>query len=231
MVYAWGFQRFQIAWNYPAWSVSAEWFAYLLFPFLAFVVIRITSRYASLVLALLALSAYFYLFTLGWGSALTRVTCEFLCGMFLFRLYDSHASARIWQWLAPAALVAMPILLWCTSTKLPGRLIVLDCALLVIGMAFSHGAVAKFLGSAKLVFLGEISYSLYLTHGIIMVLEKKILPMHHFANSDLVVRIGIAAFWIVVLFASAAGMYLIVERPARNWLRSRIRAPQLRQGV
>lgn len=46
LVHAWGFAP-DVSWNGPAWSISAEWFAYLLLPFIAAVVIRMT-RAASL---------------------------------------------------------------------------------------------------------------------------------------------------------------------------------------
>jgi len=32
---------FQLSWNYPSWSISSEWFAYLMFPFLAILLSRL----------------------------------------------------------------------------------------------------------------------------------------------------------------------------------------------
>jgi peptidoglycan/LPS O-acetylase OafA/YrhL len=231
MVNGWGFQKVVFAWNFPAWSVSAEWFAYLLFPFFALLVVRITSRLISGGLAIALLSTYIVLYNHSWGGPLTRVVCEFLCGMFLFRIYDSDTSARPWQWIAPVGLVAGPIIVWTTSGTPPADLLVFDCAVVVIGLAIAQGRIARFFGSAQMVFLGEISYSLYLTHGLILRIQNKVLPMTHYVHSGVVTRVGIVIFYGVVVFVSAAGMYLIVEKPSRNWLRTRIKAPKVREGV
>jgi peptidoglycan/LPS O-acetylase OafA/YrhL len=231
MINGWGVQRIVNAWNFPAWSVSAEWFAYLLFPFFALVVYRITSRYISSICAISVLGLYVFAATHGWGGPLIRVSCEFVCGMFLFRIYSGGNASRLWQLLVPIAAIGAAVILIVTSGSPPGGLLVADCAVMVIGLSMSHGRLAQFLGSRPLVFLGEISYSLYLTHGIIFEFQKKVLRMHHFVHSGIVPRVGIVVFYGVVLFVSAAGMYLIVEKPARNWLRTRIHEPKVREGV
>jgi len=43
-------------WNYPSWSISAEWFAYLLFPVVAFVIVRLRSPSVLLVSAFAAVA-------------------------------------------------------------------------------------------------------------------------------------------------------------------------------
>ena len=50
---------FRLNWNYPAWSISSEWFAYLWFPVLSFVVLaRVRSlRGGALLLALALLGS------------------------------------------------------------------------------------------------------------------------------------------------------------------------------
>ena len=75
-------------WNVPSWSISAEWFACLLFPLLAPALIGVRERaIVVLELAVAALAATALLFTIAdWTlntwvpPALTRVFGEFLCG-------------------------------------------------------------------------------------------------------------------------------------------------------
>jgi peptidoglycan/LPS O-acetylase OafA/YrhL len=87
LLQAWGVTQ-SLGWNVPAWSISAEWFAYLLFPLLAPGLILVRRQATALLIALAALAATALLFvTAGWilntwvgAPALTRVFGEFLCG-------------------------------------------------------------------------------------------------------------------------------------------------------
>jgi peptidoglycan/LPS O-acetylase OafA/YrhL len=232
MVNAWNVRHPVLGWDFPAWSVSAEWFAYLLFPLAAFVVYRVTSRAVSLVAAAALIGAYIVLSGPGHlDGPIVRIACDFLCGMFLFRVYEAGVSGRVWQWLAPAGLcLAIPIM-WLSSGLAEGYLLVADCAVVVFGLAVSRGVVATFLGGPALIFLGEVSYSLYMTHGLIYIFQEHVLTMTHHIHSGLAVRVGLVGFYAVVIFVAAVAMYEVVEKPSRSWIRSRIRAPHLRSGV
>ena len=46
--------NFHLNWNYPSWSISSEWVAYLCFPFFCTVILRrITTRFQARVLLLM----------------------------------------------------------------------------------------------------------------------------------------------------------------------------------
>jgi peptidoglycan/LPS O-acetylase OafA/YrhL len=232
MVNAWHLHQPVLGWNFPAWSVSAEWFAYLFFPFAALALNRISSHIASLLGAAISIAAYIILTDhYAYHGPLIRITTEFLCGMFLFRLYAAGSSVRLWQWVTPLGLCALPVIWWLASGNSLGYLLVVDCAVLVFGLAVSNGRVAKVLGTPQLVFLGEVSYALYMVHGIFYLINQYFLPMHRYTHSGLIPRVGIVLFYAVVIFGTAVGTYLLVEKPSRNWLRARIRAPELRAGV
>ena len=51
MVQAWT-PVLELGWNYPSWSISAEWFAYLAFPFVVYAVARLARRGLWTVVAL-----------------------------------------------------------------------------------------------------------------------------------------------------------------------------------
>ncbi len=93
----WGFTS-KVAWNVPAWSISSEWFVYLLFPFMAWCSgrwVRNRLRAAGAGLALLFVLAIFFASTsgnLGEGvpyTGLTRCVLEFSAGIgiYLFWTY------------------------------------------------------------------------------------------------------------------------------------------------
>jgi peptidoglycan/LPS O-acetylase OafA/YrhL len=225
MVNAWGLKNPVLGWDFPAWSVSAEWFAYLLF-------YRLASRYVALVGAAACIGAH-VVFTDSWhlNGPIERITCDFLCGMFLHRVYETRTSGHLWQWIAPLGLSAAPFILWFTSGITEGYLLIADSAVVVLGLAVSQGLIAKILGGSVMVFLGEVSYSLYMTHGLVFVFQEHALSIATHVHSSLVTRTGLVVFYSMLIFASAVATYLIVEKPARHWIRARIRAPELRIGV
>jgi len=92
LLHAWGVTA-SPGWNAPSWSISAEWFAYLLFPLLAAALMWVRERAIALLIAVAALAATALLFAVaGWtlntwvgAPALARVFGEFVCGAALCR--------------------------------------------------------------------------------------------------------------------------------------------------
>src|SRR5262249_47882759 len=102
LLHAWGVIA-SPGWNAPSWSISAEWFAYLLFPLLGPARLALRARAAALLLAVAALAATAAAFALaGWtlntwvgAPALTRVAGEFLCGAALCRAVALGTAPRL----------------------------------------------------------------------------------------------------------------------------------------
>lgn len=104
---------------------------------------------------------------------------------------------------------------------------------LIVVFACSKGPIARILSIRPLVFLGEISFALYLVHMIVFNLAS----INEVAVRDLG-SFGMPIFWVVCI-ASAAALHITVEDPFRrlivNWwdakpnnqLRSLFKAPQL----
>ena len=98
LIQAWGYGN--MSWNIPSWSISAEWFVYLLFPFLAVILAKyLTNIVRHLSLGLVLLLAIFYVYSLtGTHSlgddvikmALPRTILEFLLGNIIASLYLHH---------------------------------------------------------------------------------------------------------------------------------------------
>src|ERR1700730_3986267 len=165
LLHAWGVTA-SPGWNVPSWSISAEWFAYLLFPLLAPALMRIRGRGIALLVAVAALAATALLFaTANWrlntwvgAPALTRVSGEFLCGAALCRAIALSNKLPLPRGdiLATGAFVAFLI---GASVGLQDFVLVALLALTIFGTALSSGHVTQILGSGPLVWLGEISYS------------------------------------------------------------------------
>ncbi|UIN53631.1 acyltransferase family protein [Pseudomonas kribbensis] len=90
-------------------------------------------------------------------------------------------------------------------------------AFAIFVMAKQQGLVSKFLSNKALVYLGEISFSVYMVHQIILRLFGKY-------YSDLMVSDPVSmysAFWIATIAVSAI-LYHVVETPCRKVIRAKL---------
>ncbi len=84
-------------------------------------------------------------------------------------------------------------------------------ALLIHTLAYGQGVISYWLSARWLVFLGEISFSIYMTHQIL----NRAWDVYFGFLQGLPNAVECALFWIVLLSASAA-MYMFIEAPARE---------------
>jgi peptidoglycan/LPS O-acetylase OafA/YrhL len=224
LVHAWGSYDFN--WNSPAWSISAEWFAYLMFPLFALLSARVNSKWQ--VPVMLAVLLVLPLANLGDASNpllnvlhLLRITTEFLAGCLLYRLHSRRAGSGLpWNIITPLSgvltVVAAALLFKFASTSF---WVVPLMALFVYGVAQQKGLLTSGLSGARMVFWGQVSYSLYMTHTVVRMVLRKLVPFAHFADASLLVRLGLLGVYLFSFAAVAALTFLLIEEPARHWLR------------
>ncbi|MBN9559818.1 MAG: acyltransferase [Alphaproteobacteria bacterium] len=205
-------------WNGPSWSLSAEWFAYLAFPvFLAFTQPWRSGRIPFLlaiaavlafggVLALAGVSSIGVTGTLG----MVRMASEFGAGCLLFRAQANGFSLR------PNIRDCLVALLLGVGLLVPGAMILVlpSCILMVLAAAQGGGLLAPILGSRPIHFLGEISYSIYLVHWIVLQFSTWLLG--YGPPSELAIRdVGLVVVILVLSYVS----YHVIEQPGRAWAR------------
>jgi peptidoglycan/LPS O-acetylase OafA/YrhL len=213
-----------LGWNIPSWSISAEFFAYLLFPLIASTLLVLTRSAArSIALAAAALVATVIAFKLGhrplgtiYGAfALVRVTGEFICGASLCRgAMNMGANQKAFG--DPIAICGLLALVLGASTKIiPDFALLPFLAMMVWGAATAHGAFAQFLSRRLIVWLGEISYSMYMIHmTIIWVMRRgwEYLGFSEWHQTSKLLAVFATTLTIVL---GAAILYYLVEWPAR----------------
>ncbi len=221
LVHAWG--GHQQAWNVPSWSVSAEWLAYLAFPFVALAAAMLRRPLALALVAALVVVAFALTTELAFGGSLDltysgaplRVAAGFTVGVLLeraARLGDVHVGDALLG-VAAAALVGAILL------SAEGPWLVAPIAVFVVGLARSNGRASRLLASAPLGWLGERSYALYLVHGPVMLVARSLLPIERASGWSLVARAGWLALVVGVSVALAALAFRLVEEPARTAMR------------
>jgi peptidoglycan/LPS O-acetylase OafA/YrhL len=223
MVHAWGLAP-EAGWNHRSWSISAEWFAYLAFPVFAFVAWKLRHRPIVAVAGALALLAALYLgfhklagfplteATIKWG-ALRIVPC-FAYGCALYLVFR-RAPLAIPGAIAAVAAVLMIAAAW---LQLWDGFIVAIAGALILALASLPNARAGWLASKPAVYLGEISYSVYM-----VVVPWQLLAVNLAAKLTNAPDKHLQLFvWLAIVLALplvAAASYHIVEFPARRALK------------
>jgi peptidoglycan/LPS O-acetylase OafA/YrhL len=216
LVQNWGLTE-RVAWNDPAWSISAEMAAYLAFPVIA---LAIDWRRVPSWAIVATLAALFAVLTAAIGPSLNadiprngalRCMVEFgagtaVCGLWL-RFRDRRWAA--WR----AAGVAMALIGATALGVLPETLAVPAAfAAILLALAIDGERPGMF-GTAWLHRLGEISYATYLAHFLMW----KAFKLAFLAQPGPVGLPLIGLYLTAVLIASVA-LYHLVERPAQRWL-------------
>lgn len=224
MVHAWGFAP-EAGFNHPSWSISAEWFVYLLFPAFAAVAWAMRARPVAAVAGAAAVMVGLYLAfeavagfpltqaTFAWG-ALRIVPC-FLLGC---ALYLAHRRAPLPHPGLIAALCAAAMLALASVNAWDGFIVLLAGGL-ILALGSLPNARAGWLASKSGVYLGEISYSIYMVAVPVKLVLVTLAARLTGAEDKLLHPL----VWLAVVACiplAAACSYHLIERPARKALRS-----------
>ena len=226
MLHGWGFSR-MLAWNYPSWSISAEWAAYLCFPLVYRIVLRGGSvRRAALVAS--AMAAGLVLFEqLGpngnlsytFEFALVRIGLEFTLGASLLVFAQAWLADPMAAQAAPRPHAALSFTAAVAGLLLgvPDAAVVLLMAAGLLFLSHSADALGRLLSTRTLVYGGETSYAVYMVHAIVQgvaIIALRRLPA-------LLAVPGWARLLVLLVIVQVAATlaWRLVERPARAWMR------------
>ncbi|WP_147252381.1 acyltransferase [Blastococcus sp. TF02A-30] len=247
-----GYDR--LTWNGPAWSVSAEALAYLAFPVLALLLFRLDRAVRARTLIWLGLAVLVPLMILGSISLygpylwLIRLAGGFVAGSLaalvvrkVWAHIDEHPH-RSWPtvltWVSVVGVVGTLYLTYGIDRPAARILAVLFFPLLLIGLSLSRSGLSRLLATEPFVFGGRISYSVYLTHMVLVIEPFWALQTRwpgSLPDDSLVAR---SYFIAVPVLACLTGWLLwrFVEEPAQRKMRTMVvdvpaedaeRAPEL----
>jgi peptidoglycan/LPS O-acetylase OafA/YrhL len=231
--------------NYPDWSVSCEFLFYLLFPFaLGWIVKKSQSRLTAIVLALFLLNIVFaavyvdkmsYMFSLN-DSSLYKSVVEtiylhpifkftiFLFGCLCGRVYLSDfGMSRIRRYSLVIVLVTVTgIIITCRYIGLEHRYLI-DAGILsllyfplVLAICSLKGATLKALSWKPFIFLGEISYGIY-----IMQVPVGNYFKHLFTDDKDFTSFSQFFFYTLFLILVCSILYYLYEVPAKKMIAGR----------
>ena len=220
-------------WNQPEWSLSVEIVGYVAFPVVAVVAGRIHDVRVLLGLAVACVlfpTAYAYvshgkLFNddIFWGAG-TRMAGAFTGGIVLARLHrltpkgwrDTQGTIAIGALIALAACLSLPPYGYGALTLCFGAL--------VYGLAANRGAVNRLLSSPVAMWLGEISFPLYLVHVMVLMWLRYALYQDHAGSTE---RLGATVLAVAFIFGVAWLLHTYIERPTHRFARKTIEPPHV----
>jgi len=242
-----------LTWNIPSWSISTEFYTYVVFA-VCLVALR---KHAWIALLLALVGGPVLIATLSdrnmatiydWG--IIRCIYGFSAGVLAWHIYTKANRELVRQWLSGSAvewgvlgLVAVFVSL--VGTSIFSILAPYVFALAVLVFSFEAGTASAILRRRPLVFLGTISYSIYMTHVFV---ERRIFDAaaaldklwhinpfthrdiggydHYFLGTQ--PWHGDIAYpaYLAMVIAMSYFTYRWIEKPGREWVRNRVRGWQ-----
>lgn len=206
----------ELAWNAPAWSIQVEWFAYIfLFP-LAFIFFkRIQSWLTLAVLVMLFLAGQACLPSSSFSGRCGSIIFLFLAGSCLYRIRCLVKEPPV------EAIIGCGVLLFSCyvlfNQRLSALILFVAFALLIFGLSYERGFLARLLSTKFAVQGGLASYSLYMTHALI--LRSYVLFFWQQLPDSMLLRFAIFLLTIGALIGTALFVYHFMEEPANRKLR------------
>jgi peptidoglycan/LPS O-acetylase OafA/YrhL len=232
-------------WNSPTWFLSALIFAYALFPYVLGPIARLNRNGLYVLLAVTLVTSLLikviYSNISGWESMegmqlpdpawyfnFVRFNpvfnfLEFIMGMATARLMmTSHSTAR--SYFPGIVLVLLLTVMILRIHYTLNDMIIRSAIFIPLFLVFlihlhkSHGRLVKILSHPALLYLGDISFSIYIVHGAIgQLFYKRVVSSLLFSQ-----QVNIFIYYGTVLVAAIA-LYHLVEKPAHRIIKSRLK--------
>ena len=233
MIHSWSTTQY-LSWNFPSWSISAEWFAYL-FLFVPLSFIYKFNKIFFLSFAGLVVCAFIFYwisipdFTVDryTMNGLPRIIPEFIIGVLtgLIKIKFDLSKRK-------ASLVCIFSLLFLFISFYFDfyfhQLCVIGFAVVILGLSYKT-YFDGFFSSRQLIYLGNISFAFYLTQFLSLIIYEQLFRiLFNLLESDYVLILQFSmAFSINFIFAALAYKYF--EEPMRVLLVNKLVKSQNRK--
>jgi peptidoglycan/LPS O-acetylase OafA/YrhL len=215
--------NFTLNWNYPAWAVSSEWFAYLWFPIVSVLMVNhlksLTTVIILLSLTWLGSIAIYAMGNINFKELIVIIP-TFLTGMLLHNLWihlrQSYHPSVFMPDISLIAIILIPFL--CSGIVLISTYISLF-VVLILSLAFLQDSCRQYWQSPPLIALGKASYSLYMSHTLAQKLCYGFIPPQRFVESGIFVKGGIVGLYLGAIALFCIITYFLIEKPSRKYFR------------
>ena len=170
-----GIMDSQLSYNEVSWSISFEFYTYILFSFLV-IFIRNKFLYTLIVILLIIISSYFvYKLDLMQSTnqlGFLRCVYSFFLGTLIFIINKKIEKKDLTVFQIPVTIIT--IYLFCNITNTIFMPIVFGFLIIILNQS-REGIIKSILKNKLLLFIGKISYSIYMVHYLVIWLHIQIL--------------------------------------------------------
>ena len=227
-----------LSWNSPSWSISVEWWMYVVFPFLL-IPFRKLGGWKKIFIFFSVIAGYlfiiYYLYPLSTATngtldpskpkvdvtydyGFVRCFFGFLFGMLTYELYSTGWGRRYLKksiaWISAVAL-AIAAMTFSTPDIVP----IIFFSAIILTSVYTEGIGKHILNLRPLVYLGDISYSLYLMHLPIMnflLNYFKKFPQIRLENLDWTTARLYTLIYLTIVVLVSTLTYYFIEVPMRR---------------
>lgn len=232
--------------NTPSWSLSTEWWMYMIFPVLVPVFSNLKNRGKLILLSCIILGYYIVIYvispmTMNFNGNFTlnlvadfgffRCAVGFMLGMWLHEIYKAKSGFKIFKKDTLFLISFLGIIMGMHFHIHSMFIIVLFC-LTILTAAYNDGFMKRILDTKPLQLLGDWSFSIYMVHVLIIyvfwIIEIRNDPKLFSDFMALITRepdYSKGIIRLLILLPStlilAAFTYKFIEIPSRNFLRNK----------
>jgi len=234
MVHSLTLSPIETSWNHPAWSIGTEWIAYFLIPVWIFLLYKklMSSQGIPILLVATLLSCFAIISWIGTLTiydldvagflGLLRCICEGIIGICLYVIYIRWKPTAFFIGNTVIGVLFLTMILM-MHWNITDVAIILVITLIIVLINSHRGLYHKILTTSGLVYLGVISYSVYLMHIPLVKMVNTIslavtgtVPQNslNFFESMLAMPLALLVVIIISHFS-----YRYLEVPMRNLIR------------
>jgi peptidoglycan/LPS O-acetylase OafA/YrhL len=215
-----------LTFDYPAWSISVEFYTYLIFG----VIILFTHKFKQLVLLIVFIISLLLLInkaTFGFESLL-RCISGFSLGCLCAYIISKFPTVVLPSFLSFFTFISIILFLeFKTESQSDVVIYFLTAALILTIVLSNNGFIKKVFKCKVLTWLGSISYSIYMSHAlvvhivdkfIIAILKKPVILIENIRTSQLSVPETFFAYTVIIFTVLVISqiVYKYVEQPFRT---------------
>jgi peptidoglycan/LPS O-acetylase OafA/YrhL len=160
-----------LSWNRPSWSISIEYYTYIIF----FITLLMQKYYLSLVWLFIALISYTWIYSdIMKGEDIVRGLSCFFSGSLTYIFYQKYkyifSLNKILFSVLEFGLLLAVVYLLSADFKYQSIYISIVFNIVILIFAFERGHLSFFFKNKIFIYIGKLSYSMYMVHTFVLLL-------------------------------------------------------------
>ncbi len=218
-----------IGMNRPTWSISSEMISYVIFGLICLYLKkwRVVTFFTLIGISIISLFVLDEYFLTGDFGFIRGLFC-FFTGYLVYIIYNSKKPKvnNFFEWFSIIILVVMFFVLNETRPSLEKIFPIFTpviFGIIIYTFLETNGTISKILESRQLQYLGEISYSIYLNHIVLMTLFLSPLGLFLPIIENLFVQGSVFILFFILLLTISKITYLKIELKWNRYFRDRLK--------